>query len=361
MENRKYNWQLSVILFGVWTLLGLIFAGISYFAALGENRSVGAYSIFLASLGRFYLWALLSPLILQVVKHFDFGNPKKVQANLLAHLLLSFLFSILHTIIFSCLIWFLDESYRVRYTSLTNFFQQSVFFGSLYLGVLFYTLIVITFQSILLFRRYREEEARNLELRAELAQSQLQALKMQLQPHFLFNTLHSISSLNLVDPQKANTMISRLGEFLRMTLEHSGEQMVSLGEEMEFARCYLEIEQTRFSDRLTVEFFIEPNALVAEFPHLILQPIVENAIKFGLYDTTGDITISVQARKVNDDLIVTVRNPYDPQTAAPKKGTGFGLSSVQRRLYLLFARTDLLQTEAGKESFVTTIKIPQQK
>src|SRR5947199_9074632 len=117
---------------------------------------------------------------------------------------------------------------------------------------------------------------------------------MQLHPHFLFNTLHSISSLVLEDPPKANSMIARLGDFLRLTLDHSNQQVVTLKEETEFVRCYLEIEQVRFGDRLTVAFKIEPATVGAEVPHLILQPLVENAIQHAIapHATPGRIEIA---------------------------------------------------------------------
>ena len=156
-------------------------------------------------------------------------------------------------------------------------------------------------------------------------------------------------------------MIQQLSDFLRGTLRKEEHQWVTLKEELVHLQLYLEIEKVRFGHRLSTIIKDDTTGEGMFLPVMLLQPIVENAIKFGLYDTTGDIIISVAARKEQDALIIEVSNPYDPETAAPKKGTGFGLSSVQRRLYLLFARNDLLQTEAGKEFFITTIKIPQQK
>jgi len=122
---------------------------------------------------------------------------------------------------------------------------------------------------------------------------------------------------------------------------------------------YLEIEKVRFGHRLSTEIKKDTDGMKLKMPAMLLQPVVENAIKFGLYDTTGDITISIEARKDDGNLVVQVKNPFDPETASPKKGTGFGLTSVQRRLYLLFARNDLLQTQIQEQLFITTIKIPQ--
>jgi LytS/YehU family sensor histidine kinase len=132
-------------------------------------------------------------------------------------------------------------------------------------------------------------------------------------------------------------------------------------EEFQHLQLYLEIEKLRFGHRLTTEVINLVTDPERKLPAMLLQPVVENAIKFGLYDTTGDITISIRAEIKSEQLVLTVENPFDPATSAPRKGTGFGLSSVQRRLYLLFARNDLLETDIQGETFKTTIKIPQQK
>ena len=135
--------------------------------------------------------------------------------------------------------------------------------------------------------------------------------------------------------------------------------MVPLEEELQYLELYLEIEKVRFGHRLSTVIQSDEFCRSMKLPPLLLQPIVENAIKFGLYDTTDDITIRIAVRAETGYLNITVENPFDPQTSSPKKGTGFGLNSVQRRLYLLFARNDLLQTSAVQNLFITTVKIPQ--
>jgi two-component system LytT family sensor kinase len=122
---------------------------------------------------------------------------------------------------------------------------------------------------------------------------------------------------------------------------------------------YLEIEKVRFGNRLSTSFETSEEALQMKIPAMLLQPLVENAIKFGLYDTTGETIISVTAKADAGMLLITVQNPFDPETSSPRQGTGFGLNSVQRRLYLLFARSDLLITDTTGNVFTTTIKIPQ--
>ncbi len=162
-----------------------------------------------------------------------------------------------------------------------------------------YGLLVLLNQVFRYYRRYREGELRSSRLQTQLTQAQLEALKMQLQPHFLFNTLHSISALLHRDPDAADRMIARLGDFLRLTLENSGAQEVSLQKELEFLTCYLEIERVRFQDRLTTSVEVEPDALDVPVPNLILQPIVENALRHGIAQTRGPGRVEISAKREN--------------------------------------------------------------
>ena len=203
----------------------------------------------------------------------------------------------------------------------------------------------------------KEIEKRRTEADRLANHAELNNLRQQLQPHFLFNSLNSINALVVSQPQKARTMIQQLSDFLRGTLKKEQKAWVSLEEELNHLQLYLEIEKVRFGHRLSTVVVQETTS--AQLPVMLLQPIVENAIKFGLYDTTGDITITIEAKEQDNNLVIKVTNPFDKETSSPKGGTGFGLSSVQRRLYLLFARGDLLQTNIESDLFITTIKIPQ--
>jgi hypothetical protein len=200
----------------------------------------------------------------------------------------------------------------------------------------------------------RKSEAEKLSREAELFK-----LRQQLQPHFLFNSLNSINALIVSQPARARTMIQQLSDFLRGTLKKEDHQWISLEEELQHLQLYLEIEKVRFGHRLSTHIGDHTAGVSLRLPVMLLQPVVENAIKFGLYDTTGDISIDIDAVSADGFLQITVKNPYDPETSSPKKGTGFGLKSVERRLYLLFARTDLLLTEAKENVFITIVKIPQ--
>lgn len=200
----------------------------------------------------------------------------------------------------------------------------------------------------------KKNEAEQLSKEAELYK-----LRQQLQPHFLFNALNSINALIGSRPSEAREMVQQLSDFLRNTLRKEEQQWIKLEDEMHSLQLYLTIEKVRFGHRLSTELDIDAASSNMQLPALLLQPLVENAIKFGLYDTTEDSRICLTAKAENNQLVITVENPFDPATAAAQKGTGFGLSSVQRRLYLMFGRNDLLQTTIKENIFSTTVIIPQ--
>ncbi|WEK20760.1 MAG: histidine kinase [Candidatus Pedobacter colombiensis] len=212
---------------------------------------------------------------------------------------------------------------------------------------------------------YRLEEQSATQERLLAAQNlskeaELNKLRHQLQPHFLFNSLNSVYALTIVNPKEAGTMITKLAAFLRGTLKRDDEVWVSVAEEMEYIELYLDIEKVRFSHRLNINLEIADETLNLRLPGTLLQPIVENAIKFGLYNTAAAITISLQVKMENNHLVIVVQNPYDPEMRATE-GTGFGLTAIRRRLYLLFADERLLQTDISTGNrFETTLKIPQQ-
>jgi two-component system LytT family sensor kinase len=219
---------------------------------------------------------------------------------------------------------------------------------------------VVLFSWILNRMRNRQEmDARKADVEKMLREAELEGLRQQLQPHFLFNSLNSISALAGSKPEEARRMIQQLSDFLRGTLKKDDKQMSSLQEELKHLQLYLDIEKVRFGHRLNTEIKADEESLALLIPPLLLQPLVENAIKFGLYDTIGDVTIQINSSVENKNLRITISNPFDVETAQPSKGTGFGLKSVQRRLHLLFFRNDLLKTEIKQNLYTTTVIIPQ--
>lgn len=208
-------------------------------------------------------------------------------------------------------------------------------------------------------QEHKENEQRKADAERLAREAELYNLRQQLQPHFLFNSLNSIIALIGRKPEEARNMTFQLSDFLRGTLRKDDQQLIALKDELEHLQLYLAIEKVRFGHRLETQVTYDEECLMKTLPAMIMQPLVENAIKYGLYDTTEKVTIRVACTCHNHMLQIQIENPYDSQSNKPRRGTGFGLRGVQRRLYLLFGRTDLLETQATTHIFTSIIKIPQ--
>jgi len=240
----------------------------------------------------------------------------------------------------------------------TAFMEKSLILRFSFVWLMLILIAVLTWSWVYISDNAASEQRK--EAAARLArEAELTNLRQQLQPHFLFNSLNSISALVGSQPEQARKMIQQLSDFLRGTLRKDDAALVSLEEELHHVQLYLEIEKVRFGHRLNTRMNIGAETLPAQVPSLILQPLLENAIKFGLYDTTGPITITLTSRMEHQQLVVDIKNPFDSETATPRKGTGFGLTSVNRRLYLLFSRNDLLAASREANEFIATLRIPQ--
>jgi len=206
----------------------------------------------------------------------------------------------------------------------------------------------------------KEMEKRKAESEQLMKEAELARLREQLHPHFLFNSLNSINALIGRQPEAARKMIQNLSDFLRGTLKKE-DKSVSLKEELDHLKLYLEIEKVRFGSRLEIEFVTNESCLDQTIPSLLLQPIIENAIKFGLYDVTEHVLIRISCFMEEHHLCIEVSNPFDAASKSEKRGTGFGLASVARRLQLLYARNDLLTTFQQDQIFTTRLRIPEKK
>jgi LytS/YehU family sensor histidine kinase len=200
------------------------------------------------------------------------------------------------------------------------------------LNIPVYWIVVSATTAVLHSRRARERERRSLELAASLAQSRLATLRAQLQPHFLFNSLNAISTLVHRDPNAADEMISNLSDFLRLTLEHSESQELPLRNELEFVRRYLAIEQVRFGDRLRVIEQIPQDALDCLVPVLLLQPLVENALKHGIAPKRGPATLQITAVRSDLQLLLTIEDDGVGLGVPGNTRPGIGLSNTRSRL-----------------------------
>ena len=208
----------------------------------------------------------------------------------------------------------------------------------------------------LIERKKEHQKAENIRKMAK--EAELNKIYQQLHPHFLFNSLNAIKTLIVSSPKKASNMIQKLSDFLRGSIKKVDEEFILFQDEVNHLNLYLALEKIRFGKRLKTKLKIEEDSLKSTIPPLILQPLIENAIKFGIYGTLGDVTIYLKSRVSENYLHLSIVNPFD-EDAQPPTGTGFGLKSVKRRLFLLYGRNDLVLTQKRKDIFLTSLKIPQ--
>ncbi|HWN99530.1 MAG TPA: histidine kinase [Blastocatellia bacterium] len=366
METEKLlerRWVRVGVTIGLWTLFGLFLGSQMYLAYSRGETQVGWRRIFALELSYAYVWAALTPLVLFLAHRFPVVRERWLRNLLIqifASVVIGFGTRVFHDLMFINLISDPKRSFSLVKLLLNVYLIFDY-------GAMIYWLIVLITYVFDYYRRYRGGEIRATRLEAQLALSQLQALKMQLQPHFLFNTLHSISALVYKDAEAADNMIARLGDFLRLTLENEGAQEVSVQQELEFLKCYLDIERIRFRDRLTVRFKIDPQVLDARLPNLILQPIVENAIKHGIAPQTSAGRIEIEASRLNGLLHVQVTDNGSGLQPNGDSGMiikeGVGLANTQARLQQLYGndhRLDMINTTQGGFSVILEIPFKQQ-
>lgn len=350
-------WLKRFAVFGFWTWLLLFFASRDYLSrrTLGmEMAGVLTKALWWKAM-EWYAWAAFSLIIFWLCR--KYYDPAKPWWRYIAlHLVLGTLFSTAHVGICSIGAWI--EAQVLESGLSWPYLFKVVFANHFHFDWLVYAGIVSIWHTLDAFQRVRTREVQAAALETRLARAQLQTLKTQLQPHFLFNTLHSISALNHEDPKAANRMIARLSSLLRLTLDKDSAQEVSLKEELEFLQHYLDIEQIRLGDRLTVQMEIAPETLDAIVPNLLLQPIVENAIHHGIAPFLAPGRISITARTRDKTLSLQVTDT-GPGLGAEPFTPGVGLSNTQERLQQLYgkdSRLDLANGQAGGLS--VTISIP---
>jgi two-component system LytT family sensor kinase len=347
-SRMKTMWLRRGLVLALATLLALFFATKFYYAGVFHGLNPTWTKQLWWQGMEWYGWALFWPVIARICRSLD--RPDHRWRQLLGQLLSAALFSLAHCLILTSgarvEAWVFETGmtwWALLKVILINHFHSNVFT---------YATIVGIWHAIDYYQRLAERERQASELAVRLAQARLQALRMQLHPHFLFNTLNGIAALNYEDPKAANRMLSRLSELLRMTLDEDGAQEVSLRKEVEFCRRYLELEEIRLGERLTVSLEIAPEALDAKVPSLLLQPLVENAIEHGIAPFAAPGRLSISAQKANGRLRLTVRDSGPGLSAIQPSGPprGIGLSNTRARLVQLYGDNhtfELRNTEEG--------------
>jgi two-component system LytT family sensor kinase len=337
------------LIWSAWTLYALFSASQGYMSR-AYSQPVNFRPVFLYSLLESYTWAVLTPLVLWLGVRF-LVRKKNYWYTVPLQIVCALAFAFIHTQVF---VWLLP---LIGYKTSPQM-ASSLLRTRLHSDFLTYWLLVGLSHALDYYRKYQERELKATQLEARLAQAQLQALKMQLQPHFLFNTLHAISALVHKDVEAADRMITRLSEFLRITLDSVGVQEVALKTELESLDKYLEIEQVRFGSRLTVVRSVSPEALDLLVPNLILQPLVENAVRHSIAPRAAGGRIEIRAGREQDCLVIDVLDD-GPGAALGPVHEGVGLTNTRARLQALYGKGQSmdLRSEAGG-SFQVRLSLP---
>lgn len=353
MLNNTHRIWLSV----GFTIIAILSASV-WLLLTGGSLSVNALiRLYIPEIIFWNVWILVAPMIFWVARRYSFSI-SPVSWKWVVHIPIALLFIVgtfvLYLVFLSLL--FLLSSFvgLTEQGMLMNEIQSRVrgLIGiGIPLGAMLYGLLVVLSHVQNYYQRLRDEEHRSTALKGQLAQAELQALRMQLHPHFLFNSLNTISATLQTDTKAADKMLAELGDFLRITLENADRTHVSLREEVEFVKKYLEIEQHRFEDRLGIQYDIAASVEEASVPYLILQPLVENAIKHGVGQTLGASRIKISAYEEEGLVCIDVFNSgsqLDGALAEPPLGVG--LSNTRSRLHQLYGDDGTLRmqnVEAG--------------
>jgi LytS/YehU family sensor histidine kinase len=354
----------GVILFVTATALALFFGAQIYFSSASIHRDVSWAQALYWSFTDWYEFALLAPITFWICRRFRLERRSWLKTALI-YLLGGLVVSGIHAVLCA-----LADVLQGWWTAKPFVFTKSlrgILANRTHYNLAVYAVTVCAWYAWDYYRKLREREVQTAELTARLAQAQLQALRMQLNPHFLFNALNAVSSLMLKDVVAANKMISRLGDLLRLTLEKSDQPEVALRQEIEFLRRYLEIEQIRFGDRLQLKLDLEPSTLEAAVPNLILQPLVENAIRHAIEPREAAGQLELRSVRDNGRLVLQVSDngpgPIPETTPAEETSNGtrerIGLNNTRERLRKLYGENHQFALSANAMGGLTaSLSIP---
>jgi two-component system LytT family sensor kinase len=344
--------------FVVATILGVVSSVLAWQLTLALGKPTTYWKSFVILNGTYwYVWAIFTPAIVWLSQHYRFERQGLVRA-ILIHLPSVAVFSLAHIALMTTAQWWLAPAggrpypwwSEFRGSALKNFDWE----------MMTYWAIAGLSHAVLYYRESRDRAVRSSQLETRLIAAQMAALRQQLQPHFLFNTLHAISALMHRDVEAADRTLMQLSDLLRMTLEHVGQQEIPLHGELAFLSKYLEIEQTRFADRLVVRFEIEPETLDTLVPTLLLQPLVENAIKHGVSKKTGPGHVRISARRDHDKLWIEVRDDGLglSETALDALQKGIGVSTTRARLQHQFGADYRFEFHRLQEGVAVVVALP---
>jgi two-component system LytT family sensor kinase len=336
-QRRPSRWRTWALGFVIWTIIGLSFASRSYFTAYREGIPVRWEEIYTGFLVDFWIWGLVSPLIFWLARRFPIERGS-LRSRIPFHIVACAVFILFANTLSMPAYWYFGFPNPKLYPTLRVMFNDLIFSPfMLHQGLLVYWGTLIAAHAVEYYRQLQAGQMRAAKLASQLAKAQLSALKMQIHPHFLFNTLNSIAALLHKDVEMADRMIARLSDFLRITLNSSEASAASLKQELEFLKIYLDIEKVRFQERLVVEINVQPETLDAQVPTLILQPLIENAVRHGIAPNAATGRIWIDASREGDRILITVKDNGpglngDRKQQSGRQGNGVGLANTRERL-----------------------------
>jgi two-component system, LytTR family, sensor kinase len=241
-------------------------------------------------------------------------------------------------------------------------FLRATFTWRVTIGFIIYLVLLLAFFSFKFYDSLKEKELQQVQLQNYLREAELRSLKSQLNPHFIFNSLNSINALTVAAPEKAREMVVKLSEFLRYALKREGEMdMAKLSEELENARRYLDIEKVRFGKNLDYQEEITEDCLDILVPNYVLQPLLENAIKHGVYDSLEPVLVRLACKMNGQHLSLTLSNNFEKEKGKTRKGEGIGLKNIRNRLKLIYGKENLMSVKEQEGEFIVNISIPTTK
>jgi two-component system LytT family sensor kinase len=360
-EKIRFSWKLWAVSFALWTAYSLLYSGsISlWLRSAGHPEPYWGKQMFVPLLNH-WINALLTPVVLVVALRHPIRRSHWYWA-LPAHFTGMILFTAAHMALRLALYPVRNQFTGELASASVALFRNMFFYGVREDGLGAYLLIVVLAQAMSLQYQAREREIQSEQLRASLAEARLDALKLQLKPHFLFNTLNAVSELVHVDPQRAEQVIVKLSDLLRFAVKSFDRNLISFAEELELLKTYVSIEELRFAGRLTVTFAIDPNTLATLVPCMMLQPIVENGIRHGIGRRRGSGKIEVRAITVDETLEINVYDdgPGLPPEFSESAVEGIGIRNTRERLRQIFPGTSTMLIDNNPAGgVVVTIKLP---
>jgi two-component system LytT family sensor kinase len=346
------------VTFLICTIVTLFFLGQNYYFAILKDVEFIIWDQFSYQAFFYYSWGALYFVIIFLTKKFPLEK-NTWAVNLPIHIVAAFVLAVIQKYVSAIVYFWFSTSIVIESDLFTKYIYKAI--GSAFDGVVYYFLILGIHIGIDYYKQLTAHKIKAAKLESQLANAQLSALKMQLHPHFLFNTMHAISSLMEEDVKTAQRMLTKLSDLLRQTLEFVGIQHVSLEQELDFLKSYLEIEQTRFHDRLKINYDIDSKTLNAQVPNLILQPMVENAIKHGITPKAEGGTINISAKIENENLILEISDNGKGNGNEEIK-EGIGIKNTRKRLNQIYADKFLMDISSqADKGFSVKILIPYEE